>query len=101
MYLEYDAPDYLIEDQPGESKVPCKPLIQKVKEDKSSVGLSGEQCMDEARMYFNEMIKKQEATARLKNDRKQKKLQKKIEKEKLMGDNMLILKDKNTIKLKD
>ena len=58
MYLNYNAPDYLIEDQPGESKVPCKPLIQKVKEDKSSVGLSGEQCMDEARIYFNEMCKK-------------------------------------------
>ena len=42
MYSNNKAPDYLVEDQPGESKAPCKPLIQKVKEDKSSVGLSGE-----------------------------------------------------------
>ena len=70
MYSKRKAPDYLIEDQPGESKVPCKPLIQKVKEDKSSVGLSGEQCMDEARIYFNEMCKKQEATERKKSEAK-------------------------------
>ena len=33
MYLGMDAPDYLVEDQPGESNIPCKPLIQKVKDD--------------------------------------------------------------------
>ena len=27
MYLGMDAPDYLVEDQPGESNIPCKPLI--------------------------------------------------------------------------
>ena len=41
MYANNKAPDYLVEDQPGEHKVPCKHLIQKVKEDTSSIGLSG------------------------------------------------------------
>ena len=40
MYLNYDAPDYLIEDHPGEEKVPCKPLIMKVKADTGGIGLT-------------------------------------------------------------
>ena len=50
--------------------MPCKPLIQKVKEDTSSVGLSGEQCMVEAQLYFDEMRKKHEASVLKKEERK-------------------------------
>ena len=101
MYSKRNAPDYLIEDQPGESKVPCKPLIQKVKEDKSSVGLSGDQCMDEARIFFNEMMKKKEANERFKKERKEKQKFKKLQKEKTINDKLQLIKDPNTIILYD
>ena len=58
MYLNYDAPDYLIEDHPGEEKVPCKPLIMKVKADTGGIGLTKDQCVHEAEQYFNEICKK-------------------------------------------
>ena len=76
MYSKGRAPEYLQDDHPGASKVPCKSLIKKVKEDKSSVGLTGDQCMEEAQIYFNEKCKKTEATERARNARKMKKLQK-------------------------
>ena len=72
MYLNYNAPDYLIEDHPGESKVPCKPLIVKVKEDKSATGYTKEQCEEEAEQFFNEKWKKKQAAERRKRERRQK-----------------------------
>ena len=44
MYKER-APDYLREMQPGNTEVKCRSLIQKIKDDKTTVGISGDVCM--------------------------------------------------------
>ena len=57
--------------------------------------------MDEARIFFDKMWKKQEATALKKEEKKKAALIKRLELEKLIGAKMSILKDPNTVKLKD
>ena len=40
-------PDYLKENQPGNGVATrCKSLIEKIKDDKTTVGISGEVCMN-------------------------------------------------------
>ena len=101
MYSNNQAPDYLVEDQPGELKVPCKPLLQKVKEDTSSCGLTGNQCLLEAERFFNEQRKKVEAAQRKRDEREMKAELKQMQLEKRIGERTTLIKGKNTVKLKD
>ena len=72
-----------------------------MKEDTSSVGLTGDQCLLEAERYFNEQRKKVEAAQRKRDEREMKAELKRMKMEKLIGAKTTIIKDKNTIKLKD
>ena len=98
MYLNYNAPDYLIEDHPGENKVPCKPLIAKVKADQSATGLTKEQCEHEVDQFFIDKWKKKEAVERRKRERRQKAQMKKYQLEKLMKNKMRILNTHDSFK---
>ena len=51
------APDYLREMQPGNEKVRCKSLIQKIKDDQTTVGIAGEVCMLQVINEYKEILK--------------------------------------------
>ena len=66
MYNER-APEYLLECQPGNAHVRCKALIQQIKDDTTTVGIAGEECLANIVMYYKELMKKKD-----KKERKQK-----------------------------
>mgnify|MGYP000023400677 CR=1 FL=1 len=59
------APEYLLENQPGNAHVSCKALIQKIKDDKTTVGIAGEECLTNIVMHYKDLLKKRD-----KNERK-------------------------------
>ena len=63
MYKER-APDYLREMQPGNTEVRCRSLIQKIKDDKTTVGISGDVCMANIVTHYQDVMKKQDKKER-------------------------------------
>ena len=60
------TPDYLKENQPSDTEARCKSLIQKIKDDKTTVGIAGEVCMNSMVQHYRDIMKIQD-----KSDRKQ------------------------------
>ena len=58
------APEYLLETQPGNAHVRCKDLIQKIKDDKTTVGIAGEECLANIVVHYKGLLKKKDKKER-------------------------------------
>lgn len=58
------APGYLLENQPGNAHVRCKALIEKIKDDTTTVGIAGEECLANIVMNYKELLKRRDKKER-------------------------------------